>query len=223
MKPEEFEIPSEVQSELQANDAKLVPPTQEELMANFSKLLQSGQERSLNRENPLPSLLQDCIQFLEKQPEPPATWSDRLGERARLYEYHQVVLPDGLCDPYAEEIQNLKQLLEIESKNSFMALEHYILTRNHFLMTDGHIPVYDCPEPLLMLESHPEDQEVDWDCLCYVFPDGSYQVYNLEKEEEESLGRGASDMFALHAETLSKLALKIPQEGEDYGDLRRCH
>lgn len=219
---DKFEIPENIKQEFEANDSKLIPPTQEEVMGNFGKLMQSGYEKVKDREPILPQLLQDCIKFLTEQPAPPATWGERLGERASFYDYHQIVMPDGLCDPYAEELDNLKKLADLESSESYMALEHFLLSRNHFLMTDGHIPVYSCPEPILMLESHPEDPEVDWDCFCYVFPDGSYQVYNLEKEEEESLGRGASEMFGLHQATLSKLSLKIPQEGEDYGDLRRC-
>lgn len=222
MSNENFKLPEELENDLQANDAKLIPPSQEELMSNFAKLLSSGKEKSLNRINPIPEILDHCVKFLTKKPQAPDSWYKLLGDRAKLYDYHQIVLPDGLCDPYQDELENLKHLQQFESQESFMALEHYILSRNHFIMTDGHMPVYQCPEPILMLESHEEDQEIDWDCFFYVFPDGSYQVYNLEKEEEESLGRGAPEMFALHSEILSKLSLKIPQEGEDYGDLRRC-
>tara|TARA_B110000483_G_C18055365_1_gene488208 strand:- start:114 stop:773 length:660 start_codon:yes stop_codon:yes gene_type:complete len=217
MNKEDFELPEGFEEEFQDKEA----PEPEVLYGNFRQLLDLGQKKSETRKNPLPQILSDCLKFLLDKPEPPASWAERLGERAKLYDYHQIVLPDGLCDPYAEEVTNMKDLISNYSTDSFMALEHFILSRNHFLMSDGHLGAYDCPEPLLMLESHPEDQDVSWDCFCYVFPDGSYQVYNLEKEEEESLGRGAQEMFELYQKILTQLVIRVPQEGVDYGDLRR--
>lgn len=187
------------------------------ILAELEKSLEAGKARWKPEEGSLTKVLEDLIWFLEERPEPPDEWKNRLGDKARLYDYHQVVLPRELCDPEDSEEESLKDLLRRYGKEGFLALEHFLVTRNHFLWTSGHRPPLKLTGPLLMLESMEGDEEVDWDCCFHSFPDGSFSSYGLDKDDEEVLGMDGSEELRANRDILVRMHLHFGIEGEDYG------
>lgn len=193
-------------------------PSPEEVLEQFRSLMQSDACEKPN----LNAIVDAMVDFLRTKPEPPAEWTQRFEAMGGGFDYHQICLPDDIIDPYLDEEENLLRLKDLYGSESFLALEHFLLTRNHFLFNNGHLqPIY-CPRPVLMLESQTEDQDVDWDCTATFFADGSTASYNLEGEREESLGRDNREILALHLDTLRKLAVRVPVDGEDFGELIAC-
>lgn len=194
-------------------------PAAEEVLENFRSMMQKGEAEPPQ----LKRIVEAMVDFLRTKPAPPAEWSQRFEAQGGGFDYHQICLPDDIIDPYLDEEENLLRLSELYGEESFLSLEHFLLTRNHFLFLNGHLePIY-CPRPVLMLESQSEDQEIDWDCTAYFFADGSTSSYNLEGEREESLGRDSREILAVHLDTMRKLAVKVPVDGEDFGILLPCH
>lgn len=190
-------------------------PSPEEILEHFRELIKSDQQEAPQ----LSQIISVFQNFLCERPEPPIEWQKRFAEHGGIFDYHQICLPEDIIDPYLDEAENLQRLLDLYGNESYLSLEHFLLTRNHFIFLNGHAPAIHCPRPVLMLESQSEDQDVDWDCTATFFADGSVASYNLEGEREENLGRDAREILAIHLETLRKLAVRVPVEGEDFGDL----
>lgn len=183
-----------------------------------SMLARVAEERK--REPRLAGIARMMRAFLEERPEPPKSWFERLGDRASKFDYHQIQLPPNA--PSELEEPEALRWLEENCTASFEALEHYLLTRNHFLFDDGHCKGedYPCPMPLLMLETPAEDAEDGAEDRCFMlFADGSGYAWNLDDGEEEQLLQDATPLLRRHADVLSTLAWHPPVEGEDYGVL----
>lgn len=193
----------------------MLAPSVEEVLEQFRTILQSGEQEAPQ----LVTILDGMIRFLEEKPAPPASWQERFAKHGGTFDYHQIALPDDMIDPYLDEVDNLQRFKDSYGAESFLAMEHFLLTHNYFLFINQHMESIYCPRPVLMLESSEEDQEVDWDCAVTFFADGSVATYNLEGEREEVLGRDAREILACHMDTLRKLQVRIPKEGEDFGDL----
>jgi hypothetical protein len=159
-------------------------------------------------------------QFIVQKPEPPQSWKDTVGDNAHKFEYHQVVLPDSLIDPYQDELENIRRLASQWNGSKFMALEHELLTHNKIIHTHNHYPPIYCPKPLLVLESIPESEEVDWDCFLSIFADGSFQSFNILRDQSEEIGQDGLDIFREYSAIIPKLQFHIPVEGYDYGFLK---
>ena len=197
----------------------------EERLKNFMELVQAEKDKPW--ESRLSDILDSFEDFLTLRPEPPQSWLDNYAASGKKFDYHQVVLPEDVQDPYEDDLGNIRRLRgEFERVPSTMALEHELISRNYFIYENGHAEAIPAPRPLLMLESQDrdDDQEVEegditWDCCISIFADGSYISYNLDHDEEEVLGEDFKAVFEKHIKTLSKLQLVIPIEGRDYGIL----
>ncbi len=194
--------------------------TPEEVYQNLLELIEKEQDETAQWQSRLADILDAFERFLTETPEPPPEWMKRFGDRYEKFDYHQIVLPDDLCDPYDTEIENIRRIRNELEDQSYQSLEHYLIVRNHFVFTNGHAENIPAPKPILMLESEQRDEEITWDCTYTLFGDGSYQAYNLEKEEEESLGAFGQEVARLYPSVLRKLVLRLPVEGEDYGLLK---
>lgn len=192
-----------------------------ERLDNLLQLLQDGREDA-RRNHPcrITDILEMFADFLSRKPGPPKTWQDRVGVQAGKFDYHQIVLPGDYLDPYLDDLENVRKLhRQFSDGNCPMVLEHHLLSFNYFLFSDGIYPSIAAPRPLLMLESAPEDPEINWDCALTVFPDGSYYSYNLDKDQEEDLGEDIYDILPARLDLLGKLRLLIPAQGRDFGHL----
>lgn len=191
-------------------------PGPEERMEYFAELLRNSQNEMLNWKSQVPSLLQNFHDFLLNRPEPPAEWFARLGAQASKFDYHQIVLPNEITDPYLDEAENLVRLQD-QLGNGTMAIENYLVTRNHFIFRDGILPPIELPRPTLMLESVPESKDVDWDCTITVYADGSWMGYNMDRDDEEIFGDSFSESIQKWMPLLSKMRILAPEEGVDFG------
>ena len=199
-------------------------PEGEALPEDWNRIVESITEavsRERKRESRLGPIAGMMADFLTRKPAPPQSWLDRLGDRAAKFDYHQIQLPPNV-PAGLEELEALDWLKE-NCSGSFEALEHYLLTRNHFLFGDGHYPAaeHPCPMPLLMLETSAEavENEEDEDRCFLIFADGSGYAWNLDDSGEEELLQDATPLLRRHADELSKLAWHPPVEGVDYGAL----
>lgn len=217
----ELKMTSETPASPSPSDAELLAKEEafraSEAMNNLVGAIREGMQTTYNSR--LKEIIKEFQVFLKERPAPPLEWLDRVGAQADKFDYHQIVLPDCLCDPYCEEESNMELLLEQYSDTSFMALEHFLMTRNRFLYQDGHAISGYCPKPLLMLENYPENQDPDYDCYLYLFPDGSYISYSLDNDEEEFLGQDSLALLGSIGKILSRLRIVFPVEGRDYGIL----
>ncbi len=213
MKNEEFKNPLPPISESEQFEAH----APEEVYENLLELIEKTKQAENSKPSVLPKLVDEMEKFLTEKPAPPASWMKRFGANFHKYDYHQIVLPDDLCSPYNTEMESLLDIKSEYIGRSFQALEHFMIVRNHFLFDNGHAAPVECPKAILMLESEQRDQEVDWDCTFTLFADGSYQSYNLEKENEESIGAYGEEIIKLYPSVIQKLVLRLPQEGIDYG------
>jgi hypothetical protein len=191
----------------------------EEVYQNLLDLLEKEKSEHGEYTYKLNEILDAFEKFLTEEPAPPKEWMDRFGDRYEKFDYHQIVIPDDFNDPAETELTNLARLREEFGNNSNQALEHFLILRNHFIFTNGHAASIEAPKPLLMLESEQKDEEISWDCTYTLFADSSYQSYNLEKEEEESLGAYGEEVARLYPSVLRKLILRLPLEGQDFGHI----
>jgi hypothetical protein len=186
------------------------------------KLLETIQEEK-DKAATTPSKLQEIcnafIGFLNDKPDAPKSWQERMDKTGREFDYHQVLIPEEFANPMQEDQPNIEDMRDQIGNEPFMALEHFLLTRNHFVITNSHIKSIECPKPILMLESHEEDRDMDWDCTFTLFADGSYQAYNLEQSQEESVEMNSEELIETFGPLISRMSLKIPSEGDDYGHL----
>ncbi len=193
-------------------------PSPEERLESFANLVRDAERQKGLWTSQVHRLLDEYLQFLEEKPTPPESWTKRLGSQVEKYEYHQIVLPEDYLDPYLDEIGNLQLLKEKFSGSlGFMALESFLVTRNHFLFGNGHLKPIEIPRPIAMFESIPDSKEIPWDCTLSVFSDGSWVSYNMDREEEESMGEGISEHLERWLPLLGHMRVVIPQEGQDYG------
>jgi hypothetical protein len=195
-------------------DPKLSP---DEIFQAFQIKLAEYRDMGQNHKTTIPQVLDIFQAFLEEKPEPPESWKIQVGDKADKFDYHQIVLPQDHCDPYKLELENIEIIRD--SGRYSMALEHALISRNYFIFTDGHADSIPAPKPLLMLESHENDNAVDWDCCFYIWPDGSFYSYNLEGEHEENSGEDALEIVKIYRSVITNLVLKVPQEGVDFGHL----
>ncbi|HSQ42553.1 MAG TPA: hypothetical protein VLM37_09760 [Fibrobacteraceae bacterium] len=193
-------------------------PSPEARMDLFAEMLSQAKKEDASWTPLLKELLESFERFLVDQPPPPQEWSDRLGTDANRFDYYQLVLPGEYTDPYRDDLENVRLLREkFNPESSFMALENFLVTRNHFLYGNGHTAPVFLPRPLVMLESFPESQRVDWDCYLTVFPDGSWMAYNLDQDDEETLGESIKEHLERWAPLLQHLRILVPAEGHDWG------
>lgn len=198
----------------------------EERLKNFMELVQA--QKSEPWDSRLTDILDAFEDFLTLRPEPPQTWLDTYAASGKQFDYHQVVLPQDFQDPYEDDLGNIRRLRnEFDRVPSTMALEHELISRNYFIFENGHADAIPAPRPMLMLESQDRDDDqeeqegdITWDCCISIFADGSYVAYNLDHDDEETLGEDFKAVFEKHIKTLAKLQLVIPVEGRDYGILR---
>lgn len=208
MKQPEFELPPE---------AEYTQPSIEERMEHFGDLLREAR-KGVQWEPILTELLWAFEKFLTEKPEPPKAWSERLGADASRYDYHQLVLPGDYTDPYKDDLENVQLLREkFQGQQSFMALENTLVTRNHFLFGSGHVAPVCLPRPLVMFESAPSSPQVDWDCYLTVYPDGSWQAYNLDRDDEETIGEDIAEHLERWMPIVRFLRVIVPAEGRDFG------
>jgi hypothetical protein len=194
-------------------------PGADVVLRNLLQLLQ--QSRQETHPSSLKAICLGFINFMQELPPPPAEWKERVGSKADKFEYHQLVLPEALCDPELDDLANIKDIMQTYSEKSFQALEYSLLTRNYFLFTDGHMDSIYCPKPLIMLEHLPIEgaAEEDWDCFFYLFPDGSFVSFALDEDEDENIGLNGEAIFLEYREKIARLRLRFPVEGQDYGHL----
>lgn len=202
-----------------------IPPVDDEAGQKFNieDMLHAVQRTVEDAEGYAPQLekiLDDFKEFLSNKPAPPASWLKQVGANASRFDYHQIVLPESLTDPYLDEEENMERLRNHYRDASFMALESELILRNRFLYIDGHCSGHIAPKPILMLESREESEVVDWDCSLSLFPDGSFLSYNLDKSEEEDIGTDGLDIIRSLEELIPHMQMRVPVEGYDYGELR---
>ena len=198
---------------------ELAQTSLEEKLSNLETLLRSA---PLEWHSNLHEILSLCERFLLERPAPPASWTARVGDLAHKFDYYQIVLPEEYMNPYEDDLANVRLLQEkFAGERSFMALEHTLLQRNRFLVTDGHATSIPAPCPLLMLETNEDENDgADlWDCALTVFPDGSYWAYNLDRDDAEEMGEELGDLLEKHMEVLSQLRVTVPVEGVHFGIL----
>lgn len=192
-------------------------PSPEERMEYFGEMLREARK---NKEwhSYLPDIFKAFENFLTERPAPPQEWVDRLGADQHKYDYYQIVLPSDYTDPYKDDLENLELLQEkFPIGQSFMALENTLVTRNHFVYSNGHAKPVFLPRPLVMFESVTESKNVSWDCALTVFPDGSYHAYNLEQDDDESIGEDIAEMLENWMPIIRYMRVVAPEEGHDYG------
>lgn len=199
----------------------------EDLSNNFKETfddLEATIRSSINNfddySSPLNEILDSFKSFLEDKPKPPQEWMDMLGEKANKYDYHQVVLPTELTDPYKDELDNIEHIRSIWGDCSFMALDAQLILRNKILYTNGHCKTLYVPKPLISLESNPKSEIIDWDCCLSIYPDGSYYSYNMDKDDQEDLSINGVDFFKNYEEIIRNMIFYIPIDGHDYGDIK---
>ena len=192
-------------------------PSPESRMEAFAELLRAARQGT-PWEPILDELLDAFERFLTEKPEPPASWSERLGSEASRYDYHQIVLPPDYLDPYKDDLENVQMLRDkFAGQKRFMSIENFLVTHNHFLFDNGHAAPVCIPRPLVMLESYTESKDVSWDCTLTVFPDGSWLAYNLDQDDEEGMGEDIADNLERWTPLLGHLRVVVPAEGRDYG------
>lgn len=192
-------------------------PTPEERMERFGEMLRDAR-KGTPWEVLLPELLDAFERFLTERPAPPQEWQDRLGSEQHRYDYYQIVLPGDYTDPYKDDLENVQLLREkFPVGQSFMALENSLVTRNHFLFHNGHAAPVNIPRPLVMFESVTTSPNVSWDCALTVFPDGSWQAYNMDRDDEDSMGENIGEMLEAWMPIIRYLRVLVPEEGRDYG------
>jgi hypothetical protein len=196
---------------------ELTKPTPEDRMNAFAELLKQARAGTA-WEPMLMELLWTFEKFLVDRPPPPKSWSDRLGKNADKYDYYQIVLPGDYLDPYLDDLENVRLLREkFIGQKSIMALENFLVTRNHFLFGNEHAAPVCLPRPLLMLESYTNSPQITWDCSLTVFPDGSWQAYNMDRDDEDSVGEDIGDYLERWMPIISFLKVLAPVEGRDFG------
>jgi hypothetical protein len=192
-------------------------PTPESRLEAFAEMLKEAR-KGVEWTPMLDEILDSFEKFLVDRPEPPASWSKRVGADASRYDYYQIVLPPDIIDPYKDDLENVRLLREKSAgEKGSMALEQFLVTHNHFLYGNGHAASVFVPRPLVMLESFPESKEVDWDCFLTVFPDGSWQSYNLERDDEENIGEDISENMERWSHLIHHMRVIVPAEGRDWG------
>jgi len=203
-----------------AAEAEYHPPSVDEILNSIQHSLSEARHEAENVPLYLDTILQQFQDFLDQRPSPPQEWQERVGAQADKYDYHQIVLPDSLCDPYLDEPENIERLRNHWSGTPFMALEAQLILRNKFLWLDGHAEQPPAPRPLLQFESIPEHKELDWDCALTLYPDGSWWTYNMDQEDSEDLGIEAELVFSQYQDLLPNMQLIPPTEGYDFGILK---
>ena len=196
---------------------EIAKPSQQDRMDSFADLLKQARAGT-PWESILSELLWAFEQFLVDQPTPPKSWSERLGQQADKYDYYQIVLPGDYLDPYKDDLENVRLLRDkFAGEKSFMALENFLVTHNHFLYGNGHAAPVCLPRPLLMLESYADSPQITWDCTLTVFPDGSWHAYNMDRDDEDSLGEDIGEQLERWMPIISFLKVLVPMEGRDFG------
>lgn len=191
-------------------------PSTEERLEWFAQTLRQAQEQIYPKQ--LQRILEDFRRFIEERPAPPPSYLQRFQAQGGGFDYWQIALPDELEHPELDELSLLERIQEeIPVSQSYQALESELVTRNRFIYHNGHANPITLPEPLLFLETHPKSEEISWDCCVIVYPDASWYAYNLDGNQEESLGPDIRDRLEEWLPTLSKLKLVVPEEGSDYG------
>jgi hypothetical protein len=190
-----------------------------EALLKLLETIQDEKEKAATTPSKLKEICNAFIGFLTDKPNAPKTWQERMGKTGREFDYHQVLIPEEFANPMQEDAANIEDMRDQIGNEPFMALEHFLLTRNHFVITNDHIESIECPKPILMLESHEEDRDMDWDCTFTLFADGSYQAYNLEQSQEESVELNSEELIETFGPLISRMSLRIPSEGDDYGHL----
>lgn len=192
-------------------------PSPEERMQYFGDMLRDAR-KGTEWISILPELLTEFEAFLTERPSPPEEWKNRLGAEQHRYDYYQIVLPGEYTDPYKDDLENLELLREkFPVGQSFMAFENSLVTRNHFLFNNGHAAPVCIPRPLVMFESVTESANVSWDCCLTVFPDGSWSAYNMDQDDEESMGEDIGDMLENWMPIIRYMRVVVPEDGRDYG------
>lgn len=196
---------------------EIMKPSVEERLDAFANMLRDARA-GVQWESILGDLLQGFEKFLIERPSPPQSWLDRVGDDAQKYDYHQIVLPGDHLDPYKDDLENVRMIEEkFHGQKSNMALENFLVTRNHFLFGNSHLAPVTLPRPLVMLESYPESKELDWDCYVTVFPDGSWQAYNLDRDDDESIGEDITENLERWMPFIHAMRVAPPAEGRDFG------
>lgn len=196
---------------------EIAKPSAEERMDAFAQLLKQAKEGAA-WEPMLTELLWTFEKFLVDRPPPPKSWTDRVGKDADKYDYYQIVLPADYTDPYMDELENIRLLREkFAGQKSLMALENFLVTRNHFLYGNEHAAPVCLPRPLMMLESYTTSANVSWDCCLTVFADGSWQAYNMDRDDEDAIGEDISEQLESWMPIIAYLKVIPPVEGRDYG------
>ena len=198
-------------------DEEVLKPSPEERLEAFANLLREAR-KGAEWDSILSEILSGFEIFLLERPTPPDTWKERVGTEAEKYDYYQIVLPGDHLDPYKDDLENVRMIEEkFQDQKSNMALENFLVTRNHFLFGNGHLAPVNLPRPLVMLESYPESKELDWDCCITIFPDGSWQAYNLDHDDEESIGEDISENLERWMPFIHAMRVIPPAEGRDFG------
>lgn len=191
------------------------PDTQERI-ENFIANLKESQKQ-IQWQSQLTRILDDFEDFLVQTPAPPPAWQELFATQPRELDYWQIVLPDEYIDPYLSDLENIALLREKFAGQGFMALESELVGRNCFIYHNAHASSIELPEPVIMLASNLETQEILYDCCLRVYGDGSWYAYNLENDEEEQLGENFLEVMDKWLPILSKMQLEIPHAGQDYG------
>lgn len=194
-------------------------PSFEEIMQNLEATIRSSMQNHQHNTQTFNQILDNFQDFLTTKPAPPQSWLERLGDKAHLYDYHQIVLPPELCDPYKTELENIEHIRELWQHRPCMALEAQLILRNKFLYTDQHYPSIPAPKPIINLEMN-EEVDDNWDCCITIYPDGSYWSYNFDKDDVEDLGTDAIEEVIQYQEIIAKMSFIIPIEGYDYGIMK---
>lgn len=195
-----------------------ITPPPEERLQSFAELLKEAKAQKHLWKSKLHQLLKDFKWFLTEKPNPPASWTERLGAQASKYDYHQIVLPEDYTDPYKDELENLALLQEkFAGSDGFIALDYVLVTRNIFLYYNSHLKPIELPKPLAMFESVPESKDIEWDCTLTVFTDGSWHAYNMDRDEDEMIGEDIGEELEKWLPILGKMRVIIPEEGKDFG------
>jgi len=192
-------------------------PSPESRMEAFAEMLQEAR-KGVQWDSLLDELFDDFERFLVDRPSPSDAWVQRLGSDASRYDYYQIVLPQEYTDPYQDDLENIRLLRDkFAGQKRFMAIENFLVTHNHFIFDHGHAAPVCLPRPMVMLESYPESKQVDWDCFLTVFPDGSFLAYNLDRDDEETMGEDIADNLERWTPLLGSLRMLVPAEGRDFG------
>ncbi len=192
-------------------------PSTDEKIRSLLELIDA--ERKEPYKSRFDEILDGFEDFLMTRPAPPKEWQERFDASGKKFDYWQIVLPADFQDPFEDDLGNIRRLRnEFSDTKPSMALEHILITRNHFLYENGHASPIPAPRPILMLESMDDEKsKIDWDCCFTLFGDGSFYAYNLDQDYEEELGEDFRSVLEARIGILSEMRLVVPAEGRDYG------